>query len=227
MRRTAGRCTSSALTMAVVATLWGTGAAAQVVKISYPDARTAHWDGRVRGTGCRRAHAVEVYIRTDTEYLQGKVRCGSATTWSLDRTFPTKGALNNVFARLVSPAGREVSRSRNVAVDMRGALTAGRRGSAATSETGRLAEAYERMKEHARRAGRRIRNLSPAEVRELRSRLQAGAKVVEALKQLAGAAPAAPGPFTTIIIIPQPLLDLLPPEMHQLVMGHNQRVVSY
>ncbi len=85
-------------------------------KITYPTGETINWNKTVRGT-CSplyNGYIVRVYIRTDKDYLQGTAIIDRNGNWGIDKTWPTKGTQNIIFAELYDRDGKKVATSNKV-----------------------------------------------------------------------------------------------------------------
>jgi hypothetical protein len=88
------------------------------LSISSPRTGATSWDGRVSGQGCLPGHTVQVIIETDRHYPQGKVNCGSSSSWTVTDTHPTQGVVNKVYAVMRESSGRVVGRTGEVTVNL-------------------------------------------------------------------------------------------------------------
>lgn len=68
--------------------------------ITYPAKNQSEWDGGVKGVGCKPGDKIEVFIKTDIDYLQGTVTADANGKWELKKTYLTKGKRNVFFARI-------------------------------------------------------------------------------------------------------------------------------
>ena len=98
------------------------GVTSETFRIEYPEEGTRNWNGVVQGVGAE-AHGekvhVRVYIRTDKDYDQGEAKVSSSGKWRLEKTYSTRGAVNVVYATMVTAKGKVIKKTPEIRVDLR------------------------------------------------------------------------------------------------------------
>jgi L-rhamnose mutarotase len=85
-------------------------------RITYPTNNQKNWNKKVKGkcSAEYKGYKVKVYIKTDKEYLQGEAIVNKYGKWSINKTWPTKGTKNTIFAELYNKKGKKVATSNKV-----------------------------------------------------------------------------------------------------------------
>ena len=97
----------------------------QSFRITHPMSGDTKWSGSVEGIGADHSSeeiTVKVHIRTDTDYYQGDATVRSSGKWYLKTTYPTEGAINIVYAKMIDSKGNVIDETQKVRVDLRGSL---------------------------------------------------------------------------------------------------------
>jgi len=85
-------------------------------EITYPKFSTRNWNKKVKGVGAIPGYTVKVYIKTKKEYEQGIANVYSNGTWELNKTWPTKGTTNKIYAKMFNKKGKLVKKSNTVKI---------------------------------------------------------------------------------------------------------------